>query len=97
MTTEQEVWAIVRRVRVKNGARGRRVGFAHLHLTPDVAEFSGIDQNNERVGEAAVDLVVEQLHGNAFGVPAMPKTGLIEGRWVAGTTAPGREQREVES
>lgn len=97
VTTEQEVWAIIRRVRVENGARGRRVGFAHLHLTPDVAEFSGIDQNNERVGEAAVDLVVEQLHGNAFGVPQMPKTVLIEGRWVAGTTAPGVEKRKAES
>lgn len=67
-----------------------RVGLAHLHLTADAVGCSGIDQNNERVGEAAVDLVVEQLHGNLCGVPENPKTVLIEGRWVAGATAPGR-------
>ncbi len=65
------------------------MGFAHLHLTPDAVGCSGIDQNNERVGEAAVDLVVEQLHGNAFGVPGNPKTVFIEGRWVAGAMVPG--------
>ena len=81
VTTEEEVWPLVRRLKVPG--RGR-VGFAHLHLTPDLAGCSGIDQNNERVGEAAVDLVVEQLHGNAWGIPAIPKTVLIEGRWVAG-------------
>jgi LacI family transcriptional regulator len=86
VTTEQEVWSILRRLRV---AGAGRPGFAHLHLTPDLAGCSGIDQNNERVGEAAVDLVVEQLHGNAFGIPEIPKTVLIEGRWVAGTTTPG--------
>jgi DNA-binding LacI/PurR family transcriptional regulator len=69
--------------------RDGRVGFAHLHLTPDLAGCSGIDQNNERVGAAAVDLVVEQLHGNTYGLPENPKTVLIEGRWVPGTTAPG--------
>ena len=64
-------------------------GFAHMHLTPEKVGTTGIDQNNERVGAAAVDLVVEQLHANAFGVPENPKTVLIEGRWVAGTTAGG--------
>jgi LacI family transcriptional regulator len=66
---------------------GPRVGFVHMHLTPAVAGYSGIDQNNERVGAAAVDLVVEQLHGNSFGFPENPKTVLIEGKWVRGTTA----------
>lgn len=86
VTTEPEVGPMLPRGRA--GGPGR-VGFAHLHLTPDAVGCSGIDQNNERVGEAAVDLVVEQLHGNAFGVPGNPKTVLIEGRWVAGMTAPG--------
>jgi hypothetical protein len=42
------------------------------------------------VGAAAVDLVVEQLHGNSYGLPEIPKTVLIEGRWITGTTACGR-------
>lgn len=86
VSTEEGVPAMLGRP----GGRGaRRVGFAHMHLTPEQAGSSGIDQNNERVGAAAVDLVAEQLHGNSFGFPENPKTVLIEGRWVAGTTAPG--------
>jgi DNA-binding LacI/PurR family transcriptional regulator len=81
VSTEEGVRALIGRV--------GGVGFAHLHLTPDQAGCSGIDQNNERVGAAAVDLVIEQLHGNSFGFPENPKTVLIEGRWVAGTTASG--------
>lgn len=84
VSTEEGVPAMIGRT---------RVGFAHMHLTPEQAGSSGIDQNNERVGAAAVDLVVEQLHGNSFGVPENPKTVLIEGRWVAGTTAPGPDAR----
>ncbi|MEO7411809.1 MAG: LacI family DNA-binding transcriptional regulator [Opitutaceae bacterium] len=72
--------------------RGKGVGFAHLHLTSGMPGWSGIDQNNERVGTAAVDLVVEQLHGNQFGVPENPKTVLIEGRWVPGNTALGLQR-----
>ena len=68
---------------------GANVGFAHMHLTPAQPGGTGIDQNNERVGAAAVDLVVEQLHANSYGMPENPKTVLIEGRWVPGTTAPG--------
>lgn len=86
VTTEPELGTMLRAVRVP---RGGRLDFAHLHLTPDIAGCSGIDQNNERVGEAAVDLVVEQLHRNSYGIPENPKTVLIEGRWVPGRTAPG--------
>jgi LacI family transcriptional regulator len=68
---------------------GRRVGFAHLHLVAPLSGCSGIDQNNERVGAAAVDLVIEQLHANSYGPPEVPKTVLIEGAWVDGPSAPG--------
>jgi LacI family transcriptional regulator len=83
VSTEPGVRALVRQVRRGDG---HRMGFAHLHLTSGLDGCSGIDQNNERVGAAAVDLVVEQLHANSFGIPANPKTVLIEGRWVAGST-----------
>ncbi len=74
-------------------ARAAGVGFVHLHLTPTLAGCTGIDQNNERVGAAAVDLVVEQVHSNRFGIPNNPKTVLIEGLWVPGETAPGPGRR----
>jgi DNA-binding LacI/PurR family transcriptional regulator len=86
ISTESDVAAMLQWVA---GRRAGSVGFAHLHLTEALTGSSGIDQNNERVGAAAVDLVVEQLHANSYGVPAIPKTVLIEGRWMAGTTAPG--------
>ncbi len=73
--------------RKKGGTIARLVGsschFAHLDLTAAAPGCAGIDQNGERVGAAAVDLVVEQLHANEFGLPQNPKTVLIEGRWVA--------------
>ena len=68
---------------------GRRVGFAHLHLVPPLSGCSGIDQNNEKVGAAAVDLVVEQLHANSFGPPDDPKTVLVEGMWIDGGSLRG--------
>jgi DNA-binding LacI/PurR family transcriptional regulator len=89
VSTEPGVQAIVHAA-----ARAKtRIGFAHLHLSERGSGCAGIDQNNERVGAAAVDLVVEQLHGNHYGVPANPKTVLIEGRWVPGRTAPGPRRR----
>jgi LacI family transcriptional regulator len=88
VSTEPGVQMLVRRAR---GSDGERIGFAHLHLAASgLPDCSGIDQNNERVGAAAVDLVIEQLHGNSYGVPANPKTVLIEGRWMPGKTAPLR-------
>lgn len=69
------------------------VGFAHLHLANEPFDCTGIDQNNELVGAAAVDLVIEQLHGNQYGFPTHPKTVLIEGRWIPGTTACGPIRR----
>jgi LacI family transcriptional regulator len=86
LTTEPGIASRLRRERT---AAGQPIGFAHLDLTAELPGASGIDQNNERVGAAAVDLVVEQLHSNAFGLPENPKTVLIEGRWVPGETAPG--------
>ncbi len=80
VTTEERVDTMLRRC---------GVGFAHMHLTARQEGTTGIDQNNERVGAAAVDLVVEQLHANSYGLPENPKTVLIEGRWERGTTATG--------
>lgn len=93
VSTEEGVPAMIERA---GGRAAGRVDFAHMHLTPEKAGSSGIDQNNERVGAAAVDLVIEQLHGNSFGFPENPKTVLIEGKWVAGTTAPGVQKRKAE-
>lgn len=48
--------------------------------------WSGIDMREEEVAAAAVDLVVQHLHYNDFGIPSAPRTVLVEGRWIEGKT-----------
>jgi DNA-binding LacI/PurR family transcriptional regulator len=48
--------------------------------------FSGADENTETIGVAAMDLLVTLMHRNERGVPATPRTVLIDSKWVAGTT-----------
>lgn len=67
------------------------VAFAHLSL-PSIfshRKLSGLDQNWDLAGAAAVDSVVAQIHRNERGIPEIPKTLMVEGRWVEGETAPG--------
>ncbi len=45
-----------------------------------------LDQNPEAVGAAALDLLSAQIHRGEAGVPTTPKTTLIEGRLVEGST-----------
>ena len=42
----------------------------------------GVDQRNEAVGAAAVDLVIAQLHRGEVGIPQVQRTLQIEGVWV---------------
>ncbi len=62
---------------------GTDCGFAHLDLHPELFPgWHGIDQDQQAVGARAVELVVEQLHRNQFGIPPRPKIVLTAGRWV---------------
>ena len=65
------------------------VGFVNVDslASPGAA---AIDRNGDLVGAAAVDLVVEQLHHNELGIPATPKTVMVETRWVDGNTIRNR-------
>ena len=40
------------------------------------------------IGAAAVDQLVAQLYHNEYGSPRTPNCTLIDGRWVAGASAP---------
>lgn len=62
------------------------VGFANLMLTPQDTGMAGVNQNSDLVGCAAVDLVDGQLRRNERGVPRHPRTLLIPGEWVGGST-----------
>ena len=84
--------------------RGLRVpkdiGVIQLEWRESHAEISGMNQHNDAVGEAAVDMVVSQIHHNETGIPAFPRATLIGASWVdgqsvrpQGTPAPGRSRR----
>jgi LacI family transcriptional regulator len=47
---------------------------------------SGVDLDWRGVGEATVDLVVEQINRNERGAPTMPRLTLVPGRWNEGET-----------
>lgn len=48
--------------------------------------LTGVDMNEEQVGEAGVDLLSSLLHMNAFGPPERPKTISVESFWHRGKT-----------
>lgn len=53
-------------------------------VKPD--NFAGIDQNVDRTGAAAMDVLVSMIQRNESGVPRHPLQTLVEGRWVEGET-----------
>lgn len=61
------------------------IGFVSFDTQPD-AIVSGLDQRHERVGSAAVSLVINQLNRGERGLPTEQKGVVIEGDWVEGTT-----------
>lgn len=54
--------------------------------SPQARGYAGIDQNSEEVGAAAIDLIVEKIYNNNWGLPAHPKMVIIEGTWRDGWT-----------
>ncbi len=64
------------------------VAYVYLDYTPERGDFAGINQQPEKVGAAAVDLLVEQINQNRRGIPETPKSVLIEGVWRDGPTCP---------
>ena len=67
------------------------LAFATLNRRPETPETAGIDQQQELVGAAAIDLVVGQIFRNEYGLPQPEKEVLVEGLWRSGHTV--REQR----
>jgi LacI family transcriptional regulator len=48
-----------------------------------------MDQRNDLVGEAAVDLLVSMIHNGLSGVPKQPIATQVTSQWVAGKTIRG--------
>ena len=64
----------------------RDIGVIQLEWRESHAEISGMNQHNDAVGEAAVDMVVGQVHRNETGIPDFPRATLIGASWVDGTS-----------
>lgn len=62
------------------------IGLANLNLVADVSDWSGINEQHEEIGAAAVDILVGALSRNELGLPRQPRRVLIPGEWVAGST-----------
>jgi LacI family transcriptional regulator len=63
------------------------VGYASLDVDGDANEYtdvSGIDQNSEIVGAAAVDMLVGAIHRGHRGIPVHPLRTEVEGSWKPG-------------
>jgi LacI family transcriptional regulator len=66
-----------------------QAAFANLDLSDPNTE-AGMDQNQELVGRAAVDVLAGLLMHNERGIPAHPHITLVKGSWVDGPSAPAR-------
>ncbi len=68
----------------------RDVGLVHLDRTADMEGWAGMDQGNDQVGVAAIDIIVGQIHRNESGIPASARSLMVESTWVAGGTVRGQ-------
>ncbi len=59
------------------------IGVATLSLlkSGEIPHYAGIDQRENAVGAAAVDIIVEQLNTNTFGLPTVAKTVMVDCAW----------------
>ena len=62
------------------------VGLVQMEWRPDHAHWAGMEQHNDIVGEAAVEMVIGMIHNNEHRVPDFPRATLIGSTWVNGAT-----------
>jgi LacI family transcriptional regulator len=86
-------WAIYRWL-VSNGfSVPEDLSFAQLSLDGKYKDIAGIDQKSPLLGATAVDLVIDQLFRNEYGIPERPKMVLLDGEWKSGPSAPAIRSR----
>lgn len=71
------------------------IGVIQLEWRESHAEISGMNQHNDAVGEAAVDMVVGQVHRNESGIPDFPRATLIGASWVEGDSVRAQTARPL--
>lgn len=69
------------------------MGLVQLEWRKDHADWAGMNQHNDIVGEVAVDLLVGMIYNGEQGVPSYPRAALIGSTWVDGKTVQSRGKR----
>lgn len=64
----------------------RDVGVIQYEWRADHCTWAGMDQRNDLVGAAALDMLVSLVHHNERGIPEHPRATLIGSQWVDGAT-----------
>lgn len=67
------------------------LAYIDLGLAKADGAIAGTVANSESVGEVAVAILAAQLQQNALGLPAVPTTTLVAGRWADGASLPAGE------
>jgi LacI family transcriptional regulator len=80
LTGQEKRWLEAMKLRVPQD-----IGLACL-VRQRGSGHAAIDEKNEVIGAAALELVVSQMTRNEYGPPLHPKLVLIEGQWVGGTS-----------
>lgn len=62
------------------------LGLIQYEWRADHGAWAGMDQRNDLVGEAAVDLLISMVHHHQRGAPEHPRATLIGSHWVDGST-----------
>jgi len=62
------------------------VGLIQYEWRRDHADWAGMDQRNDLVGQAATEMLVSMIHRNECGIPEHPRATMIGSHWVDGKT-----------
>ena len=80
-------------------AAGRKIpesiGVIQLEWRASRPDIAGMNQHNFVTGEAAVDMVVGQVHNNETGIQEFPRSTMIGATWVGGSTVRPQGQRKA--
>lgn len=88
------LYNVVRRWLAKrNVAVPEEMGLIQLEWREGSPEWAGMDQHNDVVGAAAVEMLVGMIHGHETGIPAFPRATMVGSTWRDGATAMAANSR----
>lgn len=67
------------------------LGIIHLDWTVTESRFAGMNQHNDVTGAAALDMIVDQIHHNEKGIPALPRARMVVASWMDGPSVAKRQ------